>query len=147
MSSSRCEVALFAGEISKAAFTVCLGFQGDISLGQHQTLLFDRIFTNYGNHYHITTGVFTAPQDGVYAFFLSAMTSPGKSSFFQIVKDGAALDDMYSDSNHDDSYDSVSDTWILQLSAGSEIWIRSDSPSEVHAWCHTQFSGFLLYAL
>lgn len=111
-------------------------------------MVFDRVITNNGGFYHNTTGVFTAPQDGVYVFYLSAMTLPNDDIYLHIVKDGIRIDDVYSDARDDNSYESLSETWVLNLSSGSEVWIWSPVANlKVHEYCHTQFSGFLLHNL
>lgn len=38
-------------------------------LGIHQTIIFDRVVTNIGNHYHPHSGIFTTIVAGVYVFF------------------------------------------------------------------------------
>jgi hypothetical protein len=37
-------------------------------IGPHHQLVFAVLVTNYGNGYSKNTGIFTAPQSGVYAF-------------------------------------------------------------------------------
>ena len=118
----------------------------DVTLGLDQTLVFDKILTNIGGFYHATTGIFTAPQDGIYVFHVSLMTLPGKDMYLYINKDGQNIDDVYSDGRNDISTESVSETWILSLEEGSEVWIAAFRPGDVHGWCHSQFSGFLLHS-
>jgi hypothetical protein len=58
------------------AFTVTFSHDDSddgIPLGPHQTLKFDRVVTNAGNGYDPTTGLFTAPVAGYYAFYLFIM--------------------------------------------------------------------------
>ena len=43
--------------------------QNELSIGPHDTLLFDHVETNIGNSYNGHTGAFIAPINGVYMFF------------------------------------------------------------------------------
>lgn len=133
--------SVFIAEADGAAFTACVGVADVVNFGQHQTLVFDRALTNKGNHYHTTTGVFTAPYNGVYIFQLSAMTLPGKEMYLDIIRDGNYIDDFLIDGRGDTSYESASEMWILKLNAGSEVWIRNGfhSNEELHGNYHTMF--------
>jgi hypothetical protein len=48
------------------------------NIGTHHQLVFDVPVTNYGNGYNKHTGIFTAPQSGMYAFSFTIF--PGRGS-------------------------------------------------------------------
>ena len=87
-----------------AAFTVCVGTEDLTNLGQFQTIIFEQEVTNIGGYYHTTTGVFTAPEAGVYVFHLSAMTRAGKYMYLAIVRDGVRIGAMLVDGRGDSSW-------------------------------------------
>ena len=128
------------------AFTVCVGTEDLTNLGQFQTIIFEQEVTNIGGYYHTTTGVFTAPEAGVYVFHLSAMTRAGKYMYLAIVRDGVRIGAMLVDGRGDSSWETTTDMWVLSLERGSEVWIQTvEDEGEIHGACHTMFSGFLLY--
>lgn len=137
-----------AGMSNGAAFTACIGTQDLTNLGLGQTVIFESVITNLGGHYHTTTGIFTAPESGMYVFHVSIMTASGKYMVVHIVKDGVAIDRMRTDAIGDSSWESSSEMWVLQLNSGSEVWIQTAyDEGEIHGSCHSMFSGFLLYYL
>jgi hypothetical protein len=72
-----------------------------INLGDQQTLVFDQAVTNVGQAYSLTTGIFTAPAAGTYAFFLTQMASNAHESIYLvIVKNGAILDMIFAQVTH-----------------------------------------------
>ena len=129
-----------------AAFTVCVGTKDLTNLGQYQTIIFERELTNIGGYYHTTTGVFTAPEAGVYVFHLSAMTKAGRHMYLEIMRDGVSIDDMLVDGRDDTTWESNTELWVLTLERGSEVWIQTrQDDGELHGNCFSMFSGFLLY--
>ena len=137
--------AFIINSSSYPAFTATVSFEGEISLGDNQPLVFDRVITNIGGFYHSTTGIFTAPIAGIYIFYASLKVNPEKHMYLKIVEDGQWIDDIHSDGRGDTSTESVSETWILSLEEGSEVWIATEVAGDVLGWGHTQFSGFLLH--
>ncbi|XP_052819345.1 complement C1q tumor necrosis factor-related protein 3-like isoform X1 [Mya arenaria] len=127
------------------AFTSCVGVKDLTNLGAHQTIIFDRIITNYGQAYRNSTGIFHAPINGVYAFHLSAMSRPNHSLYLNFVHDGVIIDGIYSSAQGITEVESVGEMWTLEMKQGSEVWIASSGQGEIHGYCHTMFSGFLLF--
>ncbi|BFZ22927.1 hypothetical protein BsWGS_25966 [Bradybaena similaris] len=50
-----------------------------------QTVKYNNVFTNAGNHYDPTTGVFTAPRTAYYLFHIHALTNGVKGFWFQLI--------------------------------------------------------------
>lgn len=117
------------------------------NFGEHQTVIFDKAITNVGNHYHTSTGIFTAPYSGVYVFHVTAMVNGDKEVYLEIIKDGIYIDDMQVNASGDPGEDAASEMWVLKLSAGAEVWIRNGyhNNNDLHGNCFTAFTGFLLY--
>lgn len=113
-------------------------------LGEHQTVVFDRLITNIGNHYHNTTGVFTVPLDGLYMFFISANVLASKYIVLQLVVNGRVIDDMLASALNGNDTQVGADMWTLELTEGSEVWVQTLHPGEVRGACHTTFKGALL---
>lgn len=84
---------------------------------------------------------------GLYVFQLSAMSIPHKAQFLAFVKDGTIVSKAYPDANSSEDYTSDSHLWVMELDQGSEIWIQTRGAGEIHGYCYTMFSGFLLNEL
>ena len=51
------------------------GFDGPKWFGNDQPIFFNVPYVNNGNHYDVSTGVFTCPSDGLYLFHMHARPS------------------------------------------------------------------------
>ena len=116
-----------------------------LNLADNHTILFDREITNTEGAYQNQTGVFTAPTKGLYAFFLTAMSLPGKHQYLAFVKDGTIISYLYPDAyGSTTSVETAGNQWVVELDQGSKVWIRTYNAGEIHGNCFTVFSGFLL---
>ena len=143
---------LFSGQIEDrrtVAFTAVIS-QIDIrNLGAGQSIVFDRILTNIRGAYHSTTGIFTTPVSGIYAFNVALMVNPGDREYLDIVKDGIAVMPIYCHTAGAQHYISPSRTVTLALNKGNEVWIRTSTSQnhgtgQIHGNGYTTFSGWLI---
>ncbi|KAL3863085.1 hypothetical protein ACJMK2_004861 [Sinanodonta woodiana] len=117
-------------------------------LGRLHTIIFDNVETNIGAGYHSHTGIFIAPINGLYVFHVSAMSSPGKYQYLELVKDGNSIQYIYPDADGGTDYMSVSMTVPLEVEQGGEVWVRTgDGMGTIHGNSLTFFTGFLLYPM
>lgn len=118
------------------------------SLGHQHTILFDKTKSNYGNAYDNLTGVFIAPQEGVYVFFSNIMSEASSDLTYietEIVKNGDQLAEMYSGAQQ--AFDSSSNMAVTKLNKGDHVWVRVhgswSNNFKIHC-CFSTFSGFLI---
>ena len=112
-------------------------------------MTYEHTFTNINNNFDALTGVYAAPVPGAYMFMLNIhMASTTNSPYVKLMKNGqiqlAAHDYDYSD-----AYDSTSNSLILELKRGDQVWLQLDQGNEVHSNSnkYTTFSGYLLFQL
>lgn len=153
MSSSENEVDELKRENAdrpKVAFSVGLTDAGQVGpFNTDITLKFSKVFTNIGQAYSPTTGIFTAPVRGAY-YFRFTMWDNRKSSWM-----GANLyhndKRMMWSSDYSDSigYVAVSNALVLQLEKGDVIYMVLNSSYGVSDENNnrTTFDGFLLFPL
>ena len=106
----------------------------DLILDQNkEVLVFQNIITNEGSGYDKSTGIFTAPVDGVYYFTVHVCAANSKYSPIGIVLDGTFIAKSI-------QYDT--DTWtcgsagaIVTMTSGSQVLVASTSGN----------SNFVLY--
>eukprot|EP00745_Piridium_sociabile_P000458 TRINITY_DN1029_c0_g1_i14.p1 TRINITY_DN1029_c0_g1~~TRINITY_DN1029_c0_g1_i14.p1 ORF type:complete len:223 (-),score=44.31 TRINITY_DN1029_c0_g1_i14:188-856(-) len=117
-----------------------------MTLGDHQTVVFDNVVTNIGSGYNHTDGLFIAPVNGSYVFSLHQMNADVHNALvLAIVKNGAVLDLALAEGSGA-AYDQGSSMVTTQLTAGDHVWVRQDSGDGVRGSYWTIFSGFLLHA-
>ncbi|VDI51538.1 Ras-specific guanine nucleotide-releasing factor 1 [Mytilus galloprovincialis] len=116
------------------------------SLGSDQTIKFDRRITDVSNSYSSSTGIFTAPVGGYYAFVLDTRTLPGRICWIDAVKNGfpIATNYMEAPSGQEDSETSFA---VVRLDTGDQVWVRNKVYHGHSCGLDdlANFSGFLLY--
>ncbi|XP_078018810.1 complement C1q-like protein 2 [Epinephelus lanceolatus] len=153
MSSSENEVAELKRENAdrpKVAFSAGLTDAGSVGpFDTEITLKFSKVFTNIGQAYSPTTGIFTAPVRGVYNFRFTVWEVRTSTWTSGILYHNEKRMTLSYDYNDDVSYVSVSNALIIQLEKGDVVYMALPSGYGVFDDSHnrTIFSGFLLFAL
>ncbi|XP_062603382.1 caprin-2-like [Saccostrea cucullata] len=113
------------------------------------TLVYNKVINNVGGGYNPNTGIFTAPVEGDYAFYVSILSYGNSHDLFvDIVSNGSkkfrAIAEMGSTS---DGFETGTNLVTLKLQKGDRVWVThyrgqgyytySEAPS-------TTFSGFLI---
>ena len=117
----------------------------DISnLPNYAVVKFDHIITNIGNAYDKGTGYFTCPEEGVYSFSWSFLTSPGKVFHTELVVDGTVITFTFLDArDHSKVRLGSSNSAVAKLKSGNKVWLRTHGTNGQFAqriW--SSFSGF-----
>ncbi|XP_074550120.1 uncharacterized protein LOC141807805 [Halichoeres trimaculatus] len=132
----------------KVAFTVGLTDNGQIGpFNTEITLKFGKVFTNIGDAYSPTTGIFTAPVKGAYYFRFNAWDARLSNVLgVKLFHNTKTVTYCY-DVNDNHGYVNVSNGFVLQLEKGDVIYLvlRSDSAIWDDVNNRTTFSGFLLF--
>lgn len=112
--------------------------------GAGQTFIFDKVVTNLGNGYNKLNGNFIAPVSGSYAFSATLISLYHISAHSQFMKNGISVSYMFV-SGEEAGYDTTSQTIVLELQKGDDIFIRNiDAGAAYHGSHYSTFSGFLL---
>ena len=105
---------------------------------------FDHIITNIGNAYDKGTGYFTCPEEGVYSFSWSFLTSPGKHFHTELVVDGTVITFNFLDAaDHSKAKLASSNSAVVKLKRGNKVWLRTHGKYAQYTernW--SSFSGF-----
>ncbi|XP_075948644.1 complement C1q-like protein 4 [Anarhichas minor] len=130
------------------AFSASLANFGEIYKGPctDKALIYKRVFSNTGNGYDQSTGIFTAPVGGLYFFSFSTYGYNTHIMGAMLMKNGAHQISTYDGPSADGS-DSSSNAVALQLAAGDkvhmELWDNGRVFNNLNG--HTTFSGFLVF--
>ncbi|XP_055999798.1 otolin-1-like isoform X2 [Ostrea edulis] len=129
---------------ASVAFTAFLS--KDTTVGSHAVVKYDHVLTNWGGAYQPTTGVFTAPYNGLYSISCTLMSFPKNYVHLGIMKNGIRLSVVFSNAK---TFPQSSQTLQLVLNKGDRIWIRNNNgrASKMHDRSvsnYNVFSGFLI---
>lgn len=108
---------------------VPVAFQAYLSRAQtnpngHQTIIFDNVELNVGNGYHHTSGIFVAPEAGIYAFSWSIRLFGNASHSAQLMVGDQEYDGVYLSVRNGDN-ENVSGTAVAQLERGQDVFVRT----------------------
>ena len=102
--------------------------------------------TNWGGAYDLSTGIFTAPHDGLYSISFTLMGHPSNHVRLELVKNGRGISNVSTLSKG--HYLQSSETLHLILNKRDSIWMRNYSLTEMaklHDWkVYNVFSGILI---
>ncbi|KAL6471271.1 hypothetical protein MHYP_G00199210 [Metynnis hypsauchen] len=114
---------------------------------------YQNITLNQGYGYNAALGAFTAPRPGLYSFSYTVYSNVGPAGErlyhkVQLMKDGQVIASSWED-NREDSEDSATQTVLLQLKQGNQVYVElvlgrflcADTQG------YNSFSGFLVYPL
>ncbi|KAL4232507.1 hypothetical protein ACF0H5_007199 [Mactra antiquata] len=129
----------------KIAFSARL--KSSVILEPVKTLVFDHVLTNEGNAYSNATGIFTAPIDGTYLFFVHILGSD-RSLEMRMNKNKDEVMYLYTH-GRGQGHGTDSNMVILEMVKGDTVnvvkhGLHGGRPFYVHR-AFTTFSGFMLY--
>ncbi|XP_028267705.1 complement C1q-like protein 2 [Parambassis ranga] len=111
-------------------------------------LQYKKVFSNTGNSYNPSTGIFTAMIKGMYFFRFSMFNnlSPTPSSLVSLMKNGVRLTSVW-DTSGTDSNDMGSNAVVIPLEVGDTVYVELQLNRIVYddAMNYNTFSGFLLF--
>ncbi|XP_050966119.1 complement C1q tumor necrosis factor-related protein 3-like [Labeo rohita] len=140
-------------ERAQVAFSASLyGSIGFKNFGPHEeatTLVYENVFTNTGNAYDSTTGIFTAPVKGVYFFNYVVFNPSDYATGVRLLKNSNFVVAASDNPNGQDREDTTSNSVSLALEQGDQIHLQLMENRRVYedTWRRNTFSGHLLFAL
>ncbi|XP_061186954.1 complement C1q-like protein 3 [Saccostrea echinata] len=104
---------------------------------------FDDVLLNKGNGFNPKTGVFTAPEDGVYFFQWTFISTRKSTVYVEAVVDGVRKAST-SVNDQQSIHISTSGHLLYELKKGNKVWIRTlhVTAGYMHANKYTYFSGY-----
>ncbi|CAC5422375.1 unnamed protein product [Mytilus coruscus] len=114
--------------------------QNEDSPSKHHTIIFDVQKTNVGNGYNPFSGLFTAPQDGLYAFSTS-ITMLNHYASFDVVKNADVQGSVFVDAGGVSEHRSSSTTVVLALVQGDVVFVRTSATYVPHGNIHSSKDG------
>ncbi|XP_044202978.1 cerebellin-1-like [Thunnus albacares] len=137
----------------KVAFTAYLSPRTNCfgPFTRNNPIPYDVINLNHGNGFNPALGTFTAPRSGLYSFsytVYSKMSMVGDRMYYkaQLMRNGEVVASIWED-NREDSEDSSSQTVLLSLQQGSQVYVELLSGRQLCGNIEglNTFSGSLVY--
>ena len=110
--------------------------------------MFDTVYTNHGSAYDPTTGVFTCPATGVYAFYMSLYTSSQDAFHGSLVHTGgggtaaAAVNAFVDNSGSIYAGNQASNMLLVRCSAGDTVHVEAEQLSQQELFVGYPFVSF-----
>ena len=115
----------------------------------NEVLTFDAVHTNINGHFDTNSNKFTCQIPGTYVFFFTICGHNKDNPYMNLVKNGDTIVSTYKyDYASQGQLDEASNSAIVSLSAGDQVWIRfGTSERKVYSDSdkYTSFMGYLLY--
>ena len=116
------------------------------NLDNNEVVKFDKVWTNIGNGYDSSSGVFTAPRGGVYQFSCSAMTLSGKTLRLHLMKNDQRTVSLYPGTS---GHNMGTLNMVLELKKGDRVYIKhlgsgSNSLYSEAGYNYSMFSGYFI---
>ena len=99
----------------------------ETNIGTHHQLVFDVPVTNYGNGYNKHTGIFTAPQSGVYAFSFTIFPGRGSYVTMNIYRNSEVVGQVFGDMTTSHEFSSSSMVAVISMTIGDATYLRTSS--------------------
>ena len=120
----------------------------DRLVARDETLVLDKVLTNAGGGYDVTTGVFTAPLTATYLFMATSradwdsecIKSSQKRAGFKVLLEGQEIGSSFSMGPT-----SCTTHVVVRLDSGQRVWVKSNfANSSFRGYGYTSFSGVLI---
>ena len=139
----------FSDAINEQVYAFSVARISNTSPRAHEPLVFVDVNHEEFSVYDVTSGKFTSPVNGTFAFSFSLCAAAGKAMSFQLVVNGRVVSGAagYSKGNPE----SVSSDAVVALSRGDEVWVETDRNISNGLYdnggrlCWSQFSGHILH--
>lgn len=118
--------------------------------GQHQTVIFDSVVTNVGNHYNQYSGMFTVPESGNYVFSWHIISVPNGHIFSDIVVNSSIKGATEADARGSKAISSATGLVVVQVNKNDIVFIRTNTVDSIQGAIvsypdvRSTFSGWLL---
>jgi hypothetical protein len=131
-------------EVARIAFYAVLTHA--VSLGQQQTVEYDKVITNVGNAYDSRHGHFISPVKGVYLISFTLMNKKGGIADIEMIKNGVRIALGYGDTG---GYNMGTQVAIVMLEKGDMVWVRhaASATQNLNGYEYNTFAGTLLFTM
>ena len=114
------------------------------NLATNGRVVFGTVDLNKGKGYNPSTGIFTAPTEGIYVFDWTTKTQKGNYANTSLVVNGKFKSWNHCDDSASKTYLACSKMTVVKLKQGDKVWIGVFNGSAYIYQKYTSFSGYKL---
>ncbi|XP_060557879.1 complement C1q-like protein 4 [Ruditapes philippinarum] len=117
----------------------------NLNLNKDDVVIYDKVWSNAGNGYDNTTGVFTCPVAGVYSFMYHGLSESAGTMSLDVYKNNDYQISAYAHNTAD--YAAASNALTVSLAVGDRVYVKGHGSSILYGRTdevYSSFSGFLL---
>ncbi|KAL4217381.1 hypothetical protein ACF0H5_023832 [Mactra antiquata] len=103
--------------------TFSAGLSHDVTFSEATTIIFDTVFTNIGNAYNPSSGIFLCPETGIYLFQYHLVARQGTSAWLELYHNAYYVNSAYTHTTSE--WGAAGNSVIMRLSKGDTMFIRS----------------------
>ncbi|XP_041374643.1 caprin-2-like [Gigantopelta aegis] len=135
-----------APQIQRVAFSA--GRTSHLHLQNATNITYDRVFTNIGNGYNKTSGIFTVPEGaaGTYVFMFHGLAQRSGKFWLDLYKNSVYVISAYAHTSHE--FGSSSNVAAMELQEGDYVHIQGRGDNLLFGKSdevYNTFNGYLLY--
>ncbi|CAG2244083.1 C1QL [Mytilus edulis] len=119
----KCDCAGRVSESGKVAF-MAKNSAPLTNIPAKSAVVYNTVITNVGNGYDKSTGIFTAPSNGVYIFSWNVLTHAGKYFFTYLTLNGKLIVRNYSGAQKIADHISSSQNVVLEIEKDDKVFIK-----------------------
>ena len=107
-----------------SAFSAALSRRVSITqVTEEEVVVFSKVTLNLGNHYNSSSGVFTAPSDGVFVFTCDLQTPGGARATVHVMRNDQPLRSIRASGRHAAEVGTGSGTVAVALASGDLVYV------------------------
>ena len=114
----------------------------------NEKIIFNQVLTNEGGAYDGTSGVFTCPSSGVYAFTWTIMTLRNQKSCETFLSINGTVQSLAAFASLEgityEAYTQSTMSTSVRLSAGDRVWVHTTDCHYLYDMPYSAFSGWKL---
>ncbi|CAG5929582.1 unnamed protein product [Menidia menidia] len=131
----------------KVVFSAAVGGSGAIGpFPTDTTVKYRTVRTNLGSAYNPSTGIFTAPVQGIYHFSFFYHAGGSHYAHLVLIQNDGKVAEAYDHKTNADTADNGGNAVFLHLEQGDNVFVRLGANTHIWGNDHiSTFSGFLLY--
>ena len=111
-------------------------------------LIFDHVLLDTAHAYNNKTGVFTAPESGVYVLTWTTSIYPHGWAYSHILVNGQSYSHTIADSDEINDDHTATGIIVMQLNTGDRVYVQAEPHNNKgtldSTWGHNSFSGWKL---
>ncbi|NP_001086139.1 cerebellin 2 precursor S homeolog precursor [Xenopus laevis] len=116
-------------------------------INRTNTIYFDQVLVNVGNHFDLASSTFTAPRKGIYSFSFHVVKVYNRQTIqVSLMQNNYAVISAFA-GDQDVTREAASNGVLLHMERSDKVHLRLERGNLMGGWQYSTFSGFLIFPL